>query len=109
MHFAADGWGSRIVLLGSSLKSGVSLGGQQGVQRLSGFGERPEGEIPWRVRGRLKREQLGVLIMKMVKSLVLGSAAALAARGGARAAASPVKAKAVEYVRICSLYGAGFW
>jgi hypothetical protein len=47
--------------------------------------------------------------MKMVKSLVLGSAAALAVMGGAQAADLPVKAKAVEYVRICSLYGAGFF
>ena len=47
--------------------------------------------------------------MKMVKSLVLGSAAALFAMGGAQAADLPVKAKAVEYVRICSLYGAGFF
>jgi hypothetical protein len=47
--------------------------------------------------------------MKMIKSLVLGSAAALVAMGGAQAADLPVKAKAVEYVRICSLYGAGFW
>src|SRR4051795_5886613 len=29
--------------------------------------------------------------------------------GGAQAADLPVKAKAVEYVKICSLYGAGFW
>ena len=47
--------------------------------------------------------------MKMVKSLVLGSAAALVAMGGAQAADLPVKAKAVEYVKICSLYGAGFY
>src|ERR1700753_561289 len=47
--------------------------------------------------------------MKMVKSLVLGSSAALLAMGGAQAADLPVKAKAVEYVRICSLYGAGFY
>jgi hypothetical protein len=47
--------------------------------------------------------------MKMVKSLVLGSAAGLLAMGGAQAADLPVKAKAVEYVRICSLYGAGFF
>jgi hypothetical protein len=45
----------------------------------------------------------------MIKSLVLGSAAALVAMGGAQAADLPVKAKAVEYVRVCSLYGAGFW
>ena len=29
--------------------------------------------------------------------------------GGAQAADLPVKAKAVEYVRVCSLYGAGFF
>ena len=47
--------------------------------------------------------------MKMVKSLILGSAAGLDAMSGAQAADLPVKAKAVEYVRICSLYGAGFY
>jgi Porin subfamily len=47
--------------------------------------------------------------MKVVKSLVLGSAAALVAVGGAQAADLPLKAKAVEYVRVCSLYGAGFF
>src|SRR6202140_4255614 len=47
--------------------------------------------------------------MKIVKNLVLGSAAAMLAMGGAQAADLPVKAKAVEYVRICSLYGAGFF
>ena len=47
--------------------------------------------------------------MKIVKSLMLGSAASLLAMSGAQAADLPVKAKAVEYVRICSLYGAGFY
>jgi Porin subfamily len=47
--------------------------------------------------------------MKMVKSLILGSAAGLLAMSGAQAADLPVKAKAVEYVKICSLYGAGFF
>ncbi|WP_375308354.1 porin [Bradyrhizobium sp. A11] len=47
--------------------------------------------------------------MKLVKSLLLGSAAGLIAVSGAQAADLPVKAKAVEYVRICSLYGAGFY
>ena len=47
--------------------------------------------------------------MKMVKSLILGSAAGLVAMSGAQAADLPVKAKAVEYVRVCSLYGAGFF
>ncbi|MBR1331026.1 porin [Bradyrhizobium ottawaense] len=47
--------------------------------------------------------------MKLVKSLLLGSAAGLIAVSGAQAADLPVKAKAVEYVKICSLYGAGFY
>jgi hypothetical protein len=47
--------------------------------------------------------------MKMVKSLLLGSVAGLAALTGAQAADLPVKAKPVEYVKICSLYGAGFY
>ncbi|SDS74806.1 porin [Bradyrhizobium canariense] len=47
--------------------------------------------------------------MKVVKSLILGSATGLVAMSGAQAADLPVKAKAVEYVRICSLYGAGFY
>jgi hypothetical protein len=47
--------------------------------------------------------------MKMVKSLLLGSAAGTVAIAGAQAADLPVKAKPVEYVKICSLYGAGFY
>ena len=47
--------------------------------------------------------------MKMVKSLLLGSAATVAAVVGAQAADLPVKAKPVEYVRVCSTYGAGFF
>ena len=47
--------------------------------------------------------------MKLVKSLFLGSAAALVAVG-AQAADLPVKKAApVEYVRICSTYGEGFF
>ncbi|MGY4479561.1 porin [Bradyrhizobium sp. USDA 3364] len=44
-----------------------------------------------------------------LKSLILGSTAALVAVGGAQAADLPVKAKAVEYVKVCSLYGPGFY
>ena len=47
--------------------------------------------------------------MKMVKSLLLGSAASLVAIAGAQAADLPVKAKPVQYVKICSLYGVGFY
>jgi len=47
--------------------------------------------------------------MKMVKSLLLGSAAGLVAVSGTQAADLPVKAKPVQYVKICSLYGEGFY
>src|SRR3984893_1555990 len=47
--------------------------------------------------------------MKTARTLILCSAASLIAVSGAQAADLPVKAKAVEYVRICSLYGAGFF
>lgn len=43
-----------------------------------------------------------------LKSLILGSAAIFVG-AGANAADLPVKAKAIEYVKICSLYGAGFY
>src|SRR3984893_12556750 len=46
--------------------------------------------------------------MKMVKSLLLGTAAGFVAVAGAQAADMPVKA-AVQYVKICNLYGDGFF
>jgi Porin subfamily len=47
--------------------------------------------------------------MSISKHLLLATAASLTMIGGAQAADLPVKAKAVDYVRICSLYGAGFF
>jgi hypothetical protein len=48
--------------------------------------------------------------MKLVKSLLLGSAAGLVAVAGANAADLPARqVAAVEYVRVCSTYGAGFF
>jgi hypothetical protein len=49
--------------------------------------------------------------MKLVKSLLLGSAAGLFAVAGAQAADLPVRkaAPVVDYVRVCSAYGAGFF
>jgi hypothetical protein len=47
--------------------------------------------------------------MSTIRNFILGSAAGVFAISGAQAADLPVKAKAVEYVRICSLYGAGFF
>jgi hypothetical protein len=47
--------------------------------------------------------------MKELKTLLLGSAAGLIAITAGHAAELPVKAKPIEYVKICSLYGAGFY
>src|SRR5262249_17492981 len=47
--------------------------------------------------------------MKIANSLFLSSAASLLAVAAAQAADLPVKAKPVEYVKVCNLYGAGFW
>jgi hypothetical protein len=44
-----------------------------------------------------------------IKSVLLASAAGFVAIAGAQAADLPLKAKAVEYVKVCSLYGAGFY
>ncbi|MGY4426272.1 hypothetical protein ACVWY2_008721 [Bradyrhizobium sp. JR6.1] len=45
----------------------------------------------------------------IIKKVVLTSAAGLIALGGAEAADLPVKAKPIEYVKVCSAYGAGFY
>ena len=50
--------------------------------------------------------------MKLVKSLLLGSAAGFAVVAGAQAADLPIRKAepvAVEYVRVCSAYGSGFF
>jgi porin-like protein len=47
--------------------------------------------------------------MRMVKSALLSGAASLIAVAGAQPADLPVKAKAVEYVKVCSMYGTGFY
>jgi hypothetical protein len=48
--------------------------------------------------------------MKLVKSLLLGSAAGICAVAGAQAADLPMrKAAPVEYVRVCTAHGAGFF
>ncbi|MGU3330977.1 porin, partial [Methylobacterium mesophilicum] len=47
--------------------------------------------------------------MKLLKSSLLGSAAAFAAIGAAQAADLSIKKAApIEYVRVCSAFGAGF-
>jgi hypothetical protein len=47
--------------------------------------------------------------MNIAKNLLLGTAAGFVAVAGAQAADMPVKAKPVQYVKICSLYGDGFY
>src|ERR1051326_3984611 len=47
--------------------------------------------------------------MKVLNKLLLGTAAGLVAVTAGQAAELPVKAKPVQYVKICSLYGAGFY
>jgi len=47
--------------------------------------------------------------MAMMRTLILGTAAGLVVANGAHAADLPVKAKPIEYVKICKQYGAGFW
>src|SRR5688572_23531137 len=87
------------------------------VCRVSGFGGRTDGEIrglskgcnPTRGDRTLPSQCNRRNKMKMVKSLLLGSAAGIVAVAGAQAADLPVKAKPVEYVKICSLYGAGYY
>src|ERR1700745_2904560 len=69
---------------------------------------------PSRVRCTRRRRdpstgQTMEVTMKMVKSLLLGGAAGLVAVAGTQAADLPVKAKPVEYVKVCSLYGEGFY
>ncbi|WP_035659170.1 porin, partial [Bradyrhizobium sp. STM 3809] len=47
--------------------------------------------------------------MMMLRGLLLGTGAAMLSVASAQAADLPLKAKAVEYVKVCSLYGTGFY
>src|SRR5262249_5357081 len=47
--------------------------------------------------------------MKATNRLLLGTAAGLMAASGAQAADMPLKAKPVQYVKICTLYGDGYY
>src|SRR6516162_6756625 len=99
--FRSDGshaasWADRIV------RKGSPRSGEQGEVptvpvALGGYGTLSRRTNVWRFN------------MKMVKSLLLGSAAGLVAVAGAQAADLPVKAAPVQYVKICTMYGAGFY
>src|ERR1700681_4315514 len=47
--------------------------------------------------------------MSLLKRFLLAAAAGLVTVAGAQAADLPVKAKPVQYVKVCSLYGDGFY
>ncbi|MBB4428316.1 hypothetical protein GGD66_006903 [Bradyrhizobium sp. CIR48] len=47
--------------------------------------------------------------MTTIKTIALGTLASVTTLAVANAADLPVKAKAVEYVKVCALYGAGFY
>jgi len=47
--------------------------------------------------------------MNLMKTILAASAASVVTMTAAQSADLPVKAKAVEYVKICSLYGAGYY
>jgi hypothetical protein len=47
--------------------------------------------------------------MKVANRLLLGTAAGLMALSAAPAADMPLKAKPVQYVKICTLYGDGYY
>src|SRR5262245_48007119 len=66
--------------------------------------EEREGAIP-----ALHHIHSGGTPMTITKRMLLGSAAALTAISSTQAADLPVKAKPVQYVKICSLYGEGFY
>src|SRR3954464_13145949 len=59
----------------------------------------------------MQGSQGGGQTMTSLKSVLLGSAAAIVATGAAQAADLPVKkaAAAVQYVETCPVYGAGFY
>src|ERR1700716_1454422 len=112
MHIPYDGWGSWIVPFRWFAQVPRVMRVVQRRRRLSGF-QRHVGASPRVCRhpaDLVPSLQSNLEVnMKTIKSLVLGSAAALLAMSGAQAADLPVKAKAVEYVKVCSLYGAGFF
>src|SRR6266478_5746625 len=112
MHIPYDGWGSWIVPFRWFAQVPRVMRVVQRRRRLSGF-QRHVGASPRVCRhpaDLVPSLQSNLEVnMKTIKSLILGSAAGLIAMSGAQAADLPVKAKAVEYVRIFSLYGAGFF
>src|SRR5271170_4404449 len=83
-----------IVCAGNLYKNNVGNSGQRS--------QSPGRARPHRLRGRGGK-------MKSVRCLLMGSAAGLMAVSAAQAADAPAAVAPVEYVKVCSMYGAGFW
>jgi hypothetical protein len=47
--------------------------------------------------------------MRKMRNALLAATAGIATIAGAQAADLPAKAKPIQYVKVCSLYGAGFY
>src|SRR6266853_3937511 len=75
-------------------RAGESSGEGKGARR----GTTPR-EMIWRIKMRTT----------ILKSALMASAAGLASGMAAQAADLPTKAKPVEYVKVCTLYGDGFY
>src|SRR6266487_5350969 len=88
-------------------------GNTDGANGHAGWLRGTKGDLPWGIVHPAESDPPTAhkleVTMKMVKSLLLGTAAGLVAVAGAQAADLPVKAKPVEYVKICSVYGEGFF
>src|SRR6266516_4268407 len=94
--------------------SGASRGwNTDGANGHAGWLRGTKGDLPWGIVHPAESDPPTAhkleVTMKMVKSLLLGTAAGLVAVAGAQAADLPVKAKPVEYVKVCSVYGEGFF
>ena len=53
--------------------------------------------------------KMGSVKLSSVNRALLGSAAGIFAVTSGQAADLPVKAAPVQYVKVCNIYGAGFW
>src|SRR5258708_19253129 len=112
MHIPYDGWGSWIVPFRWFAQVPRVMRVVQRRRRLSGF-QRHVGASPRVCRhpaDLVPSLQSNLEVnMKTIKSLVLGSAAALPAMSAAQAADLPVKAKPPQDVTLCSPSRAGLF
>src|SRR6266516_5509033 len=94
--------------------SGASRGwNTDGANGHAGWLRGTKGDLPWGIVHPAESDPPTAhkleVTMKMVKSLLLGTAAGLVAVAGSQAADLPAKAKPVEYVKICTAYEEWFF